>query len=493
MSSFSGFDCGANNEWCDAADVGIRNAAMAILKRSLEFAAVPASSLGMNGIALLVMLCGALSPIKLGLVGDIYAPELALPLVALIARSSAQGSRGIREPLFATLLMAGMVTLIGYALSDLIQGSRVDQLMRGWGRVGLVISDFICLAVIFGQDRRNLWWYFLGAGLGSILFLRLVSHAPLGLWKFGYADPVVQACAALGAFVPMQITSIGIGLLGIYSMWTDFRSFAAICLAVAALIWLRIGNRGKSKAASANLIKLLLAGAAVLVVVTLSATGGSDSGRRNESDAGRRAAFETGVEAVMRSPFIGYGSWAESPELAAMYRNRANQLRGGKGAGGASKREVIFNPHSQILHAWFEGGLLGTAFLAVVLVQLLRQGGWLLGQRPLDVLTPILLYVAMMTAWNLFMSPFSAPHRLGIAMGAAVLVMLRIEQRQGAAQTDAIPVSRPLANVATRPLDAPVPSGRKLRYARRRVNWKYSVASGVGALRTRVDGPYGSS
>lgn len=444
-------------------------------RRPVESASVSSRSLKFGGMALLVLVCGALSPIKLGLVGDVYAPELALPLVALIARFSADGDRGLREPLFASLLLAGIVTLIGYAMSDLVQDTRVEQLLRGWGRVGLVISDFICLAIVFGQDRRNFWWYTLGAGLGSILFLRLVTHAPLGLWKFGYAEPVLQASAALGTFLPAQLSSAWIGLLGIYSMFTDFRSFAATCLAVAALVWLRTGRRGNPMAKSGAVIKLGLAGAAVLAIVmaTLSATGGTDSGRRNESDAGRRAAFETGLGAVVESPVVGYGSWASSPQMVTRYLNRMHELRGGKGAAPSDKR-VVFNPHSQILHAWYEGGVLGSAFLLAVLILLLKQGGWIFLRRPLDALTPLLLYVAIITAWNLFMSPFTAPHRLGIAMGAAMLVMLRIELRQLglAASNAAAPVSPGAIALESMAAAGAGRGRRELRYAERRLHWK---------------------
>lgn len=442
------------------------------MARFIDTALVAPGRIGL--VALLAFACGALSPIKLELVGDIYAPELALPLVALVARLSANGSRGTREPLFAAFLLAGIVTLLGYAVSDLVQGSRPDQYLRGWGRVGLVVLDFICLAVIFGQDRRNLWWFSLGAGLGAVAFLQLVAGAPLGLWKFGYADPVLQVSAALGVFVPMQITSAWIGLLGVYSMFTDFRSFAAICLAVAVFIWLRVGRRNRQAAGSGGMLKLVLAGGAVLLAlsVMLSMTGDSGS-RRSESDAGRQAAFETGVKAVSRSPVIGYGSWPENREIVQLYLNRAHELRGGKGAGSMPHgKRVAFNPHSQILHAWFEGGLLGTAFLLMMAVQLVRQGPWLLTRRPPDALTPLLLYLAIVTAWNLFMSPFTAPHRLGIALGAAALVMLRMEQRQVARQ--------PAVATARTASPVPEPAGRlagaavlrrKLRYAPRRLLW----------------------
>lgn len=431
---------------------------------------------GFTGIGVSVAVCGALTPFKLGLMGEVFAPELLLPLIALVVRFSRHGDTGIREPVFARLLIAGFVTLAGYVLSDLIQGSRPDQFLRGWGRVGLVISDFISLAIIFGQDRRNLWWYSLGAGLGSILFLRLASHAPLALWKFGYAEPVLQASAALGAFVPATVASIWIGMLGVFSMFADFRSFAAICLAVAALVWLRAGRKARLSGGSRSSAKLLVAGAAAasIILVTLAATGGTVSARRNESDAGRRAAFETGVEAVIRSPFVGHGSWAESRELSAMYLNRVNELQGNKGSASVGK-QTAFNPHSQILHAWFEGGILGTAFLVAILVQLVRQGSWLLTRRPFDALTPLLLYFAMMTTWNLLMSPFSAPHRLGIAIGAAIVVVMRVERRRADVAIAAAPALAAAADrisKAARAADHAGRCGRQINYASRRLHWK---------------------
>lgn len=434
-------------------------------------------SLQATFVAILVLVCGALAPLKLNLVGEIYVAELLLPLLALALRFSPGGNRALREPLFAALLLASFVTLSGYVLSDLIRGTRPDQYLRGWGRVGLVVSDFIALAIIFAQDRRHLWWYALGAGLGSILFLRLVSHAPLALWKFGYADPVLTASAALGVFLPLRAASAWIALLGVFSMWTDFRSFAGMCLVIAGYLWMRAARPLRPMAGSGSAFKLVLAAGAVLalVLVTLSLTGGSGTGRRTESDAGRRAAFETGVEAVKRSPLIGYGSWAESRELAAVYLNRVNELRGAK-AGTAVHNSTVFNPHSQILHAWFEGGLLGTALLVTMLWQVFRNGGWLVMRRPVDALTPLLLYFVISMLWNLFMSPFTAPHRLGIAIGAAILVMTSIERR-GGDEKGLVPLERiPSPEAPVAPLARPAPGGRReVRYAKRQLLIKKST------------------
>lgn len=434
-------------------------------------ASIRAGSLRPNVVAVLALICGALAPIKLAVVGDLFAPELMLPLVALIAGLSANGGRVIREPIFLAFLLAGFASLLGYVLSDLIQGSRPDQFLRGWGRVALVVSDFVCLAVILGQDRRNLWWFSLGSGLGAILFLWLVEGMPLAHWKVGYADPVVQTSAALGAFLPAQISSLWIGGLGVFSVLSDFRSFAAICLAVAAMIWLRVGKRERSGSITRATVKVGMAGGVVLIVLSnlLSMTQDGSSSRRGASDAGRQAAFETGLEAISRSPLIGHGSWSENRESAKAYRKRADQLREAKGMESPKPQSgrIGFNPHSQILHAWYEGGILGAAFFIVMLVQIVRQGRWLLTGRRFDALTPLLLYLLLVTTWNFFMSPFGAGHRLGIAMGAALLVMLGIERRQVEAhmRAGASVLERPAGSVVAAPV------GRRLRPAQRRLRW----------------------
>jgi O-antigen ligase len=435
---------------------------------------VTTGSLRLSIPVVLVFICGAAAPVIMNIVGEIYVSELLLPIVALVVLFSAGGDRSLREPVFAALFYASLVTLTGYVVSDLLQGTRPDQFLRGWGRIGLIISDFIAMAVIFGQDRRHLWWYVLGNGLGSILFLRFIAHAPIALWKFGYADPMLEVSAVLSTFLPLAMSSAWIGLIGVYSMFTDFRSFAGICLAIAAFLWLRSGWSARRGNGSISRIKLALVGAVVVVVLvlTLSLTGGSGTGRRNQSDAGRRAAFETGVEAVTRSPLVGYGSWAESKELTSMYLKRAQELRGENGST-MQGQKVIFNPHSQILHAWFEGGILGTAFLVTILIQLLKQGRWLLAKRPIDALTPLLLYFALSTLWDLFMSPFTAPHRLGIGMGAAIVVLLRMEQRSATrwkAGAVAALARTPVKEVASPALGRR--AAKEVRYAQRRLNWK---------------------
>ncbi len=380
--------------------------------------------------SLLVFVCGALNPLTLNLVGEIYATEILLPLAALATIILGGGNRVLREKMFWVLLLAAGVTFGGYVLSDLVQDSRPDQYLRGWGRVVLLMTDFVALTIIFGQDRRNLWWFALGMGVGGIVYLRLAMHTPISIWKFGYAEPMVLVAAALGYFLPSRLAAVWLGTLGVASMKYDFRSFAAICFVLAAYMWIRAARPWQPLTGNGKFLKVLIGGglAGIVVLMALSATESDySSQRRAQSDAGRSAAIEVGLIAIARSPVIGYGSWTENRELAQMYVARYFEKRGIRDPDADAGR--YFTPHSQVLQSWVEGGVLGAAFFLVLGYRLVRSVKWTILARPVDMLTPLILYLLFLCSWNLFMSPFSAPHRIHIALGAAVLVLMSIEQR----------------------------------------------------------------
>jgi O-antigen ligase len=391
-------------------------------------------------MAFLAFVCGLVSPVKLSLVGDIYLTEIILVLAAGASFASPRESRLLEDRSFHSLLLAALATLAGYILSDLVQGSRPDQYLRGWGRVLLVILDFLCLSVLASRSRMHLWWFVLGAGIGGVLYLRFVTGAPLALWKFGYADPIGLIAAAAGGMLPLRLASLGFAALGLKSIVSDYRSFGAICFLIATYLWVRAANPSEPFAGSGRMLKLALAGVAALgiTVALLSATDTGGNGRRDESNAGRRAAIEVGLIAVAESPLIGHGSWTEDKALAKLFLKRQLELRGLKDAGWEAG--TTFSPHSQVLHAWVEGGLLGTVFFWFLLYSLLKNLGWFLQRRPLDILTPSLLMFVVITLWNLFMSPFSAPHRVFIAVGALVAVLMAMERREASEVSRTSPI-----------------------------------------------------
>jgi O-antigen ligase len=382
------------------------------------------------GIGLLAFCCGALQSLTVNLVGEIYAAELLLPLIGFAALCARNGDAVFRERVFWSLILALGVTLCGYVISDFVRDTRPDQYLRGWGRVLLLATDFAALCMLLRQDRRNLWWFALGMGIGGILHLRLILHTPISIWKFGYAEPMLLFAAAAGCFLPIRLAAAWLGVLGLTSMWYDFRSFAAICFLLATYMWLRAARPWQPLVGGGKSLRLLIAGgfAGALALATLAMTESDYSiHRRAESNAGRSAAFEVGLIAISRSPLIGYGSWTEDRELAELYLKRYLDKRGVRDPNADAGRH--FTPHSQVLQSWVEGGVLGAAFFLMLGYQLLRSAKWSALARPVDMLTPLILYLLFSCAWNLFMSPFSAPHRIQIALGAAVLMLMDSEWR----------------------------------------------------------------
>ena len=377
-----------------------------------------------------VFICGALNVLTLKLVGEMYATELMLPAMALVALMMGGANQAFQERTFWVLLAAAGITLAGYIVSDLVQETRPEQYLRGWGRVILMVTDFVALTMLLSHDRRNLWWFCLGMGAGGVLYLRLLLHTPISIWKFGYAEPMLLVAATLGYFLPGRIAAGWLGALGVVSMKYDFRSFAAICFVLAVYMWIRAARPRQALAGNGKSLKALVA-TALAGIVVLAALSASESDysaqRRAQSDAGRSAAIEVGLIAIGRSPVTGYGSWTENRELAQMYLARYLEKRGMRDPDADVGRH--FTPHSQILQSWVEGGMLGAAFFLVLGYLLLRSVKWAILARPVDMLTPLILYLLSSCAWNLFMSPFSAPHRIHIALGAAVLVLVNREQR----------------------------------------------------------------
>jgi O-antigen ligase len=94
----------------------------------------------------------------------------------------------------------------------------------------------------------------------------------------------------------------------------------------------------------------------------------------------------------------------------------------------SSQGKESLGPHSQLLQAWAEAGLLGLMFF-LYFGRLLVQGLWLLVfRRPLDVMTPLYLYYLLVGAWNLLLSPFTNLHRFDIGLALIIIIQVLRER-----------------------------------------------------------------
>lgn len=380
---------------------------------------------------ILCLVCGLLEMHKVNLIGEVYLAELALPLACLTGLRSPVAGQLFRNRAFVALLAAMALSFAGYVISDLVRETSPDQYLRGWGRIALVMTDFVALSVLVAADRRNLWWFAAGIGVGGVLYLRLWTGLPISHWKFGYAQPMTLLAAAAACFLPLRASAALMLLMAILSLRYDFRIHAAVTLAIATLMWLHAGRRGRPLPALA----LAVAIAAALALLVAALKGGEDEyyrQRRETSNLGRSIGIEFAGRAVLESPLIGWGSWGAEKELTRLEREVTRRAAREAGVYYPDTASGTSAAHSQLLQSWVEGGLLGASLFFVLGAALLRQAPALMLRRPPDLLTPVLLYFFFYGLWNLIMSPFVATTRVQIAATAASLVCLAFERARGA-------------------------------------------------------------
>jgi hypothetical protein len=399
------------------------------MKRTLTNNGNEQSQISVTLIGLLAFACGATNNILFNVIGEIYAAELILVLIALILLLT-RGSGGVLNArIFWGFLLMGLVTLIGYMISDLIVGTEQLQYLRGWGRVVLLISDFVALMILTVQNKQNLWWFTFGIGMGGVVFLA-VSGVPIHVWKLGYAEPISLVVIALSVLFPRWLALVMIIGFGILDIFLDYRSLGALSLVVAAVMWARFARPQDAVRSFAQYSRFVIVGVigSVVLVVSLLFTMGQHAERRESSNIGREARIIVSLHAIAQSPIIGYGSWTVNEEFARMLRQEIQEetdvsARKYQAAG------KIFRSHSQLLQSWIEGGILGAAFFLFYGYTLIKTLRWCALIRPMDKYTPVFVYLLVVGLWNLVASPFGSSTRIWIALAVAVVAAVSLERQ----------------------------------------------------------------
>lgn len=379
-------------------------------------------------ISLLAFACGATNDISFGIIGDVYVVELIIvPFALLLLLLTRNGGIAVKTPIFWWFMLAGLITLIGYMLSDLIVGTEQWQYLRGWGRVVLMISSCASLMILAAQHRQNLWWFVLGMGVGGVVTLA-ASGVPIHVWKIGYGERVALILLILVGVLPRWLGLIITVAFGVLNIFLDYRILGGASFAVATVIWARSARPGASVRSFMHYSRFIAAGAAVsiLLIMVLLYTMNQYSERREGSNVGRMAAITVSLSAIAESPIIGYGSWTVNEKFARILQQEIQK----ETDEGSRKSEVggnIFRAHSQLLQAWVEGGVFGAVFFIFYGFTLAKALRWHALIRPLDKYTPVFLYLLVFGFWNLLASPFGGGQRILIALAVAVIATRSFE------------------------------------------------------------------
>jgi hypothetical protein len=388
-----------------------------------------------NGLRIATLLCGGTASFSLNLLGELFWAELLLPVLALVFLLSGLPPGLFRNRVFRFLVFSIVAMFVGYLVSDLAARTPSEMSLRGWARVAALGTSVASLCVICHRDRYCLWWFCLGTGVGGVI-AGLLAGMPLAQWKLGYGEHVAYLAVASAALLPMWISSIVILAVGGFSIVVDYRSLGALLMLVGVAV-LICGRKIDVRAIRRRLLLGLIAAVAVASVVAavVNFSQQEHDTRRSVSNIGRFAALRIGAIAIVDSPLIGYGSWGQGTQkYADMYHAASTDELVLAGVSEyVTRRGSSFSAHSQLIQGWMEGGILAAVFFVGYIILLIKAAYRCILLRPLDFMTPLLLYAVGINLWASIMSPFLGTQRITIAVACAAIFVVLKESGMAAA------------------------------------------------------------
>jgi hypothetical protein len=393
---------------------------------------------------LVIFLCAAVTMVPADANGQVFVGEVVLPFLTLALLAFSTEARWRQNSVLRHSLLALALTLAGYVLADAVHHTSPQDYLRGWARIIVLGTNAFGLTLLGLEDEAYLWWYSLGLGLGSGATY-LVIGTPFAIWKFTYALSASSIVLCLASFFSRFGAAVVMSLYGLVNVTLlDSRAFGAVSFVVAALLFARMRNRSKSHAGQVLSLSRLMVAAVVAASVLLIVYETSQAlyrTRRYVSDAIRWANAEAALYSIIDSPIIGHGSWACNVKMEIAFRFAYYAFTGQ--SPDPTGQGINILPHSQILSAWYEGGLFGVVFFIYYGYALVRYGIWYTLRRPYNYMTPLYLFISLQSVWHMIMSPFAGSQRLGIAFTVAVLCRLCQERQES--ERASLPASRKAA------------------------------------------------
>lgn len=384
--------------------------------------------LGLIASAVLFLL-GCLLPLELpGGGGRVFVGEAVLAFVGVGSVLSRRTWALLCLPWPRRLLCGLGLTFVGYVITDLLRETEFQDLSRGWANILVIGAAFVGLCWVSRLSHERVRVILLGWAC-SLAISGLAALSGRLIWKVsGFPWPLTIGVLIIGGKIGRRTLILLLVLAGTSHILLDFRSLGGLCLAVAVALTVIETRRGP-----ARVMRIFAIGGAALVVGavivgSLSESSRESGKRRAISDSWRWSALKVAAEAIAESPWIGHGSWARDSESLNAQRqlivDSGNRFQEDIG------QEGIFSAHSQILQAWYQGGVLACAFFFFYIGGLVYAGRRiLLGDGPPEA-SGLLLYVIGDCLWHVFMSPFNGAHREGIVLGMVICVMVLGSRRK---------------------------------------------------------------
>ncbi len=376
------------------------------------------------------LLIGLATPLQLEWFGILYASEILLAFIAAWAlMTHLSDPRYWRAPVATMLAFLG-VTMLAYVVADLVLGTEPQNLARGWARTVFLGSNFAGLYFLCRRNPFNLIVYSIAAAVSTIGYL-CVTGRYLDDWKFGASAPVTLLVACVVPLIARRgalVGSLALAGVGLLHIALDSREIGGNCLLAGVLLIARCSAVLRLKSLSWVVLGLLASTGIGVLLYAYVLTDQEYGQRRQFSNAWRTASLLTATAAISDSPWIGNGSQANNFDLQTRYDSIFAERTGIRYRGQQTDTST-FSPHSQILQAWFEAGIFGTAFFVYLGWKLATAFRWCIFRRGLDVFSVLFGFCLLRAIWHLLFSPFAGLARLDVAFAAVIVCVVDLERR----------------------------------------------------------------
>jgi hypothetical protein len=348
----------------------------------------------------------------------------------------------LREKPVPTILGLGVFWLLSQVATDLLRHSAPADYLRGWSKIVLVLINFVVLWSVVAQNRRRVLLYGIGIVLGGVLTLCLSPTDQMldSPWKFGLSFPLTLLIILFVAWSDRSLylrIGVPLGILVVVHVFANTRSLALFCL-LTAIFGLFHKSSARKPGRVGGLRLALLAGTVGICVFgfvqiyTHYAEQGvfgryaqqkleaQSSGEGGLLLGGRGEILASG-QAVLDSPLLGHGSWAQDPTYIAILKETHAALGYREFQTGPNK-DYFIPAHSHILGAWVEGGLAGGIFWLYILIYAVISLLRVSGREPL---LPFFAFSGFLLIWDILFSPISPDRRFVTPYFIVAMILLR--------------------------------------------------------------------
>lgn len=397
-------------------------------------------SLRMLGLAALFSLYGP----SFTLGGQFRYLEVVLVVLFFLGLKTAIRSLGSWEKRFVSLFL---LTAFAQVISDLFNSADFDGTLKRSGTYLLLAIIIIALRLLSRADFRRIRWILAGYCLSYIFILFVGTQTSQGYstepWRLGLGTAFATFLCVMIAWIPRYGMAARLLMLGLaaFLFFQGSRS-VGVLIATTGVFALWSQNKGNPNPSMFRVKSVLRFSALALILFMLSyfliwwaaneyllpAEIQTKMELQLSSPYGLLAAARpdtaAAIYAILKKPFLGYGSTGFDQDVWSFYIDVATSSYMGL----TSYRGIYNNQfnrewglgipsHSHIFGAWVDAGFLAALCWLVVLwlafYVITRVALWN------DTRTPLFVLIALLTIWDVLFSP--GPHRMDIAMKLMVL------------------------------------------------------------------------